>query len=65
MTSHVFALCAELSKFLQNHNDWDLKHFEGSSFLLTLTYLVNIFGALYHLKAFVGLERCFDYYFFD
>jgi len=35
MIRRIFALSAELSKFLQYHNHRHLKHFEGSSFLLT------------------------------
>jgi len=37
---------------LQDHNHRHLKHIQGSSFLLNLGYLVNIFGALNDLKAF-------------
>ena len=48
--NHVFALHAELLEFLKDHNHRHAKHFEDSSFILTLAYLADIFTALNHLN---------------
>ena len=50
MMNRVFALRAELLKFLKNHNHRHSKHFEDSSFILTLAFLADIFGALNQLS---------------
>ena len=41
--NHVFALHAESLEFLKSQHS---KNFEDSSFILTLIYLADIFGAL-------------------
>ena len=46
----VFALHAELLEFLKNHNHWHSKYFEDLSFILTLVFLADIFGALNQLS---------------
>ena len=48
--NHVFVLRAELLEILRDHNHQHAKHFNNLSFLLTLTYLANIFAALNHLN---------------
>ena len=48
--NRVFALRAELLEFLKSHNHRYLKHFEDSSFILTLAFLDDIFGALNQLS---------------
>ena len=48
--NRVFALRAELLEFLKSHNHWHSKHFENSSFILTLGFLADIFGALNQLS---------------
>ena len=46
----VFALCAELLELLKSHNHRHPKHFEDLSFILTLAFLADIFGALNQLS---------------
>ena len=48
--NRVFALRAELLEFLKSHNHQHSKHFEDSSFILTLAFLADIFGALNQLS---------------
>ena len=48
--NRVFALRAELLEFLKSHNHQHSKHFEHSSFILTLAFLADIFGALNQLS---------------
>ena len=48
--NRVFGLRAELLKFLKNHNHRHSKHFKDSSFILTLVFLADIFGALNQLS---------------
>ena len=43
--SRVFALREELSMFPQEHNHCHSKNFAVSSFLHTLFYIIDIFGA--------------------
>ena len=43
-------LLAKLFKFLKDHKHRRSKHFKESRFILTLTYLVNIFGTLNYLN---------------
>ena len=50
MINRVFALRAELLEFLKSHNHRHSKHFEDSSFILTLAFLADIFGALNQLS---------------
>ena len=50
MLNGVFALRAELLDFLKYHNHRHAKHFEDSSFILTLAFLADIFTALNHLN---------------
>ena len=50
MLNGVFALRAELLDFLKYHNHRHAKHFEDSSFILTLAVLADIFAALNHLN---------------
>ena len=63
--SRVFALTAKLSKFLQYHNQQYLKHFEGSSFLLTWFIWPEFLVPLITWKLLQYLERYFEYYFPD
>ena len=44
--NRVFALRAELLELLKSHNNRYSKYFEDSSFILTLAFLADIFGAL-------------------
>ena len=46
----VFTLRAELLEFLKSHNHRHSKHFEDSSFILTLAFLADIFDALNQLS---------------
>ena len=46
----VFALRIELLKSLKSHNHRHSKHFEDSSFILTLAFLADIFGAFNQLS---------------
>ena len=48
--NRVFTLRAELLEFLKSHNHRLSKHFEDSSFVLTLAFLSDIFGALNQLS---------------
>ena len=48
--NRVFALRAELLGFLKSQNYRHSKHFEDSSFILTLEFLADIFGALNQLS---------------
>ena len=48
--NNVFALHAELLESLKSHNHQHSKHFEDSSFILTLAFLADIFGALNQLS---------------
>ena len=50
MINRVFALRAELLEFLKSHNHRHSKYFEDSSFILTLSFLADIFGALNQLS---------------
>ena len=48
--NRVFPLRAELLDFLKSHNHRHLKHFEDSSFILTLAFLADISGVLNQLS---------------
>ena len=50
MLNRVFALRAELLDFLKDHHHRHAKHFENSSFILTLAFLADIFATLNHLN---------------
>ena len=50
MLNHVFALHIELLDFLKDHNLRHAKHFKGSSFILIIAFLADIFIALNHLN---------------
>ena len=59
---YVFALRAELLEFLKSHNHRHLKRYEGSSFILTLAFLADIFCALNRLSCQMqggGKNKCF------
>ena len=46
----VFPLRVELLDFLKSHNHRHSKHFEDSSFILTLAFLADISGVLNQLS---------------
>ena len=48
--NRVFAFFGELLEFLKSHNHRHSKHFEDSSFILTVAFLADIFGALNQLS---------------
>ena len=48
--NRFFALRAELLEILKSHKHRHSKHFEDSSFILTLGFLADIFGALNQLS---------------
>lgn len=48
--NRVFGMSTDLLQFLKSYNHRHSKHFEGSSFILTLAYLADIFGALNELN---------------
>ena len=48
--NRVFPLRAELLDFLKSHNHRHSKHFEDSSFILTLAFLADISGVLNQLS---------------
>ena len=48
--NRVFTLRAELLEFLKIHNRGHSKHFEDSSFILSLAFSADIFGALNQLS---------------
>ena len=48
--NRIFALRSKLLELLKSPSHWHSKHFKDSSFILTLAFLADIFGALNQLS---------------